>query len=312
MADYEATPDHWVRRLARRKNVAYPASIEIATILEKHTVLEDEQLEFLERHARSDWTNLCAGLPQFRTEFAGVLALIRDAESAEARWRAFQFLSHAVTFVGQEFLRPAVRQLLPCFFRMYPTGKVVVIRYDTRVDLAAGMLRFMYAAAQAPLQELVKDGSSHGVATLREWHMTSLSHLMPALLDFFSYLFYPFVGGARAILPGLAFYFLLDPPEKHMPGPFPRNWLAFASNSATFADEAVDGIKLATEPKGPTAHRAGHQRFCHDTGFGAEDRLCLLRWYLGCLNRLFFELTDAANFTANLDREGVIDPVFWI
>lgn len=212
--------------------------------------------------------------------------------------------------MAPEFLGSILHQhLLPCFFRLYPGGKLVVLRYDTRIDVAAAALRTIYAMAQAPLPELAKD-KSHGLGTLREWHMTSLAHLMPALLDFFSYLFYPFVGGARANLPGLAFLFLLDPPDKYMPGPFPRSWLAFPGKSATFADEALNVLEIAKDHKGPVAQRAGHHRFCHECGFSADDRLRLLEWYIGRLNRFLFELTDAANFTGGSNPNEPVDPVF--
>jgi hypothetical protein len=310
LGDYEATTDCWVRRYARRKDVAFPASIEVDAVLEANTLLDNDCFAFLERHAQSEWVRFQSELPQFQTEFTELIELIRDAENAQNRWRGMYFLACAIAFVAPEFRRAVLRDhLLPCFFRLYPQAKIVVLRYNTNIDAGAAMLRTMYAMAQAPLPELAKD-SSQGVGTLREWHMTSLSDLMPALLDFFNYLFYPFVGGTCANLPGLAFLFLLDPPEIHKPGFFPRNWLAFASANATFAKETVDMVELAQDPKGPAAHRAGHHRFCHAHGFGAEDRLQLLYWYIGRLNRFLFELTDVANFTHDLDPAATVDPVF--
>ena len=200
-------------------------------------------------------------------------------------------------------------ELLPAFFRLYPQGKVVVLRYDTRIDIAAAAMRSTYGAALAPLPALSAD-ATHGVVTLREWHLTSLAHLMPTLLDFFHYLFYPFIGGARANLPGIAFLFLTDPMDEHVPGQFPRNWLGFASAIAMFADESVNPLEIVKDHTGPTAQRAGHHRFLHTTRFSADDRVELLRWYIGRLNRVLFELTDVCNFTEGLDREAAIDPVF--
>src|SRR5262249_3111226 len=114
----------------------------------------------------------------------------------------------------------------PCYFRLYPQGKVVVLRYDTGVDDASAGLRVLYAMAQAPVPDLLNEGF-RGVRTLCQWHMTSLTRLMPALLDLFSHLFYPCVGGPGAGLQGLVFLFLLAPAEQHTPPPFPRNWLGY-------------------------------------------------------------------------------------
>src|SRR5262249_12237777 len=153
---------------------------------------------------------------------------------AEERWRGLYRLAQALFYVGPDLLRPMFRQhVAPCFFRMYPKGKIAVLRYDTGVDEAAATLRVLYAMAQAPLPELTGD-NFRGVQTLRQWHMTSLARLMPALLDLFSHLFYPFVGGTCGGHYGLTFLFLLDPAERHMPASFPRNWLGFPSRSASF------------------------------------------------------------------------------
>ncbi len=211
MADYQATSDHWVRRIARSRKATPPTSIEVVGVVDRTVPLDDGQLAFLNRHFESEWTKVCGDLPQIRMDFADAVKLLNKAENAKERWRAFYFLSSAISFVGSDFLRPMLRDhAIPCFFRLYPKGKVVILRYDTSVDSSACLMRTMYAMAQVPVEELKRN--SEGVATLRGWHMTSLSHLMPAFLDFFNYLFYPFVGGARANLPGLEFMFLLDPP----------------------------------------------------------------------------------------------------
>jgi hypothetical protein len=310
VAGYQATPDHWIRLPERRKGIRTPKSIEIVSVIDKRQTLDDERLAFLERHAQSDWAKVCAELPQFRMPFEEVVEMVNDAENAEERWRAFYFLSCAINLAAPESLRQILRShLLPAFFRLYPQGKVVVLRYDTRIDSAAAAMRSAYGAALAPLPALAADATS-GVSTLREWHLMSLSHLMPALLDFFNYLFYPLVGGARANLPGMAILFLTDPMDEHVPGYFPRNWLGFASASAVFAQERTDPLEVVRDQRGPAAQRAGHHRFLHTTRFSADDRIELLRWYVGRLNRMLFELTDVCNFTEGLLRETAIDPVF--
>ena len=237
-ADYEVTSDHWARHRARRKGVAPPASIRIAAVLGQATAEGDQSLDFLEGLTDSQWAKVASELPQLRTAFTDAIELVKDAEKAENRWRAFYFLSSAIAFVAPEFLRPLLRQhLLPCFFRMYPEGKLVVLRYDTSVDTAASALRALYAMAQAPWAELAKK-SVPGVATLREWHMTSLAYMMPALLDFFNYLFYLFLGGASFptyrsrhchLLGVFSFFaFLLDAALLGLIGEraLPREWVA--------------------------------------------------------------------------------------
>jgi hypothetical protein len=308
--DYEITPDHWVRRRARRKGVRFPASIEVVTVLDRDTSLDDDRLAFLETHSRSRWTTLEAGTVTFRGDFDMLVEVVERAAEGEERWRALYRWAQALFFVGPELLRPMLRRhVAPCFFRLYPQGKVVVLRYDTGVDESAAILRVLYAMAQAPLPELVKEGFK-GVRTLGRWHMTSLTSLMPALLDLFNHIFYPAVGGVCAGLPGLVFLFLLDPPEQHAVAPFPRNWLGFPARSASFAREAANLVEIVQDVHGPAHERAGHHRFCHTQGFSAEDRLRLLRWYVERLNRLLFELTDAANFTEGHDPQAVLDPVF--
>ncbi len=271
--------------------------------------MDDSRLAFFDDHIRSRWIRLEAAGKRFRGEPDGLVELLHEAETSEDRWRCMYRLAQALFYVGPERLRPMFReQVAPCFFRLYPKGKIVVLRYDTSVDEAASVLRTLYAMAQAPLPELLSN--FQGIQTLQNWHMTSLTRLMPALLDLFNYLFYPFVGGTCANLFGLDFLFLLDPPEQHTPPPFPRNWLGFPSRSASFGREAADAIEVVTNFRGPAYWRDAHQRLCHTRVFTAEERLDLLRWYVARVNRVLYELTDVANFTEGGDLLAPVDPIF--
>jgi hypothetical protein len=312
LGGYEATPDDWVRRRARRKGAQFSGSIEVVTVLDRDTPLDDEALAFLEKHARSEWTALESGWKQVRADPEDLVDAVGEAETVEERWRGLYRLAQALFYIGPEVsrLRPMFRQqVAPCFFRLYPQGKIVVLRCDTAVDGAAALLRLLYATSQAPSQELLAD-DFRGIQTLQQWHMASLSRLMPALLGLFNHLFYPHVGGACACLHGLVFLFLMDPPEQHIPAPFPRNWLGFPSRSASFGREAVDAVEVIQAFNGPAYQRESHQRFCHAHGFSAEERVKLLRWFIDRVNRLLYELTDVANFTQDHDPQAVLDPVF--
>lgn len=311
LGDYQVLTDSWARRHARRKGARFAESIRLVSIIGRDTPLDNDCLSFLEEHARSRWVEFESGQPiQLRAQPEILVNGVQSAELGEDRWRGLYRLSQALYFVGPERLRPMFReQVAPCFFRLYPRGKVVVLRYDTAVDEAAAILRTFYALALAPLPELAGK-EFRGVQTLRRWHMASLTGLMPALLDLFDFLFYPFVGGVCAGMPGLVFLFMLDPAEEHRPAPFPRNWLGFPSCSPSFGREEVDPLEMIRDPRGPVHRRAGHHRLCHAQGFSADERLDLLRWYIRRINRVLYELTDVCNFTAGHDPQAVVDPIF--
>src|SRR5262245_8346707 len=216
LGDYEATPERWVRRSARRRGVQFPEFITIATVLDRDTVLDDDCLAFPDEHSRSEWVRLEWEDVRLRAD-QDVLVEVVEAASSEDRWRGMYRLAQALFYAGAERLRPMLRQYVaPCFFRLYPEGKIVVLRYGTDLDTAAAIQRTLYTLAQAPLPELTKCGFP-GFQTLSNWHLASLTHLLPLLLDLFCHLFYPFVGGASGCLPGLAFAFLFEPPERHVP-----------------------------------------------------------------------------------------------
>src|SRR5262249_54862011 len=146
----------------------------------------------------------------------------------------------ALAYAGPQRLRPILRdRVAPCFFNLYPQGKIAVVRYDAENDNAAALMRTLLAAAQTPLRE-VREGNFAGIGTLQDWHSNSLTLIGPLLFDLFLYLFYPFVGGYRAGLVGLDFLFLFEPAEKYVPDLYPRNWLAVASRAADFGRERVD------------------------------------------------------------------------
>jgi hypothetical protein len=310
--DYEAISDHWVRRKARRKGTHFAGSIEIVSVLDRETPLDDTVLSFLEKHAHSEWIAAESEWKKVRADQEILIEAVERAETIEERWRGLYRLTQALFYIGPEVsrLRPMFRQqVAPCFFRLYPQGRIVVLRYDMAVDGAAAGLRFLYATSQAPAKELLSE-PFRGIQTLQQWHMASLTRLMPALLDLFNHLFYPFVGGTCANLYGLVFLFLMDPAEQHTPAAFPRNWLGYPSRSASFGREDVDAIEVIQSSNGPAYWRESHQRFCHAHGFNAEARVELLRWFIERLNRLLYELTDPANFTEGHDPQAVLDPVF--
>ena len=152
-------------------------------------------------------------------------------------------LDQALNYAGPDRLKPLLREyVVPCFFDLYPEGKIAVVRYNMEHDNAAALMRTLYTAAQTPLQETMKGGFK-GIRTLQGWHLNSLIPVGPLLLDIFLYLFYPFIGGYRGGPPGLDFLFLFEPAEKYMPDLYPRNWLAVASTTAGFGHEQVDFFK---------------------------------------------------------------------
>jgi hypothetical protein len=310
--DYEVVSGGWVRRRARRKGTPFTGTIEVVTVLDRDSPLDDQALAFLEGHARSEWIQAEAQWKRYRANPDVLLEAVERAETVEERWRGLYRLSQALFYIGPEVsrLRPMFRQrVAPCFFRLYPQGKIVVLCYDMAVEEVAALLRILYATSYAPAHEFLGD-QYRGVQTLQLWHLASLTRLMPALLDLFNHLFYPFVGGACAGLYGLAFLFLMDPAEQHTPAAFPRNWLGFPSRSASFGREAIDSVEVVQQFNGPVYWREGHQRFCHAQGFSAEERVQLLRWFIDRVNRLLYELTDVANFTRDHDPQAVLDPVF--
>jgi hypothetical protein len=308
--DYETTPDCWARRRARKRGTRFPASLEIVDVLDRETALDNDRLAFIERHASSKWVRVERGHVQFRADLNGLAEGVKGAETFEDRWRGMYRLSQALFYAGPEWLGMMLRQhVAPTFFRLYPNGKIVVLRYDTGVDEAAAIQRCLYAFAQTPLPNLVQ-GGFEGIQTLLKWHSGSLTGLVPRLLNLFFSLFYPFVGGACGGPVGLVFVFLFDPPEQHTLLPFPRNWLAFASQSASFGKEEADIMEMVQNLNGPAHQRASHQRYQHAQGFTVAERLSFLHWYIARLNRLLYELTDACNFPKGGDPEVAVDPVF--
>ena len=298
---------------ARKKGSFLSESIKTVAVLDKSSAQDESSFGFLADGPNSEWAKYCDDLPQFRMEASDCVKLIQEAENEKSRSRAMYYLASAIAFAAPAHVRPLLREhCLPCIFRLYPKAKVVAIRFDTKIDSGAALLRSLYALAQSPFPEL-KNDSPEGVCSLREWHMLSVPKLLPTLLDCFNYMFYPFVGGSRIMLPngfGICLLILFDNPEKHVPGKYPRNWLAVPSSSASFATESFDLVEFATDYRGPLAQRIGHHRFCHEHGFGVEDRLTLFKWYISRLNRLLYELVDCANFTTDLKKENTIDPIF--
>jgi len=308
--DYEVTPDQWARRRSRKKGAPFPASLEIVAEVDKDTVLDKNRLAFIEQHCDSKWVRSEKQSLQFRAKLDVLVDAVKKVETSEDRWRGMYRLTQALFYADRNWLSMIFRQhVAPCFFKLYPQGKIVVIRHDTAIDEAAAVLRCMYAFGQAPLPNLVQ-GGFQGVRTLHHWHSGSLLQLIPLLLNLFNYVFYPFVGGVCGGPPGLEFLFLFDPPEQHSLVPFPRNWLALPSNSASFGKESVTSLDVFLTPGSPAHQRGSHQRYQHPKGFDVSERLSFLSWYIERLNRLFYELTDVCNFTIDHDPEAPVDPVF--
>jgi hypothetical protein len=301
-SDYEAA-GQWVRRRARKKVVEddqnqkspFIESFQVIDILDKDTNLTEQRLAFVDDYFKSEFAN--SGVPRLTTENDVLLSLVESAATEERRCLGMYRLEKALAYAGPQRLKPILRDhVAPCFFKLYPEGKVAVIRYNSENDDAAALMRVLYAAAQNPFQEVQK-GGFQGIRTLQDWHLNSLTLLGPLLFDLFTYLFYPFIGGYRGGPVGLDFLFLFEPAERYTPDLYPRNWLAVASTAAGFGRERFDLYESLREFQGPAWQHAAHQRFQHGQPYTVAERLALLKWYVGQVNRLLYELADVANFT---------------
>src|SRR5262249_19305816 len=137
--DYEAQGE-WVRRHGRRKGASIIESLELVDILDRDALLDDERLSFIERHFRSEYE--ANNLPSYRTDNDTLHKLVASAESESNRWRGMYRLVQALSFAGPQRLRPLLREYVaPCFFRLYPGGRVAIVRYNLAYDSAAAMLR---------------------------------------------------------------------------------------------------------------------------------------------------------------------------
>lgn len=305
--DYDAAGP-WVRRRARKKGGRFIESFRLINVLDNDADLTGQRLAFVDDYFRSEYAN--TGEPELTTVSANLVRLVEDAASEQRRCLGMYRLAQALCLAGPQRLKPVLRDyVLPCFFKLYPEGKVAVIRYNAENDGAAALMRIMYAAAQTPLQD-VQQGSVAGIQTLQDWHLNSLTQLGRLLFDLFAYLFYPYVGGFRGGPVGLDLLFLFEPAERYTPDLFPRNWLAVASTTADFGTERVEFYEAIQDFQGSAWQHAAHQRYQHSRGYTVGQRLDLLRWYIERINRLLYELTDVANFTEGRSPEGLIDPVF--
>jgi hypothetical protein len=148
--DYEAAGP-WVRRRVRKKGGLLIESFQLIDILDKDADLTDKRLAFVDDYFNSEFAN--SGVPRLTTESENLLRLVESAASEERRCLGMYRLEQALAYAGPQRLRPVLRDhVLPCFFKLYPEGKVVVIRYNPENDNAAALMRTMYTAAQTPLQ----------------------------------------------------------------------------------------------------------------------------------------------------------------
>jgi hypothetical protein len=147
--DYEASGP-WVRRRGRKKGGRFIDSFQIIDVLDRHSDLTGERLGFVDDYSRSEFAN--ANVPRLTTEGDNLLGLVQSAGTEECRWRGMYRLEQALHFAGPQRLKLLLRDhVAPAFFRLYPEGKVAVIRYNPENDGAAALMRTLYAAAQTPL-----------------------------------------------------------------------------------------------------------------------------------------------------------------
>jgi hypothetical protein len=300
----------WVRRRERRTGRTPAPAFEILDEFDRSAEMGGDRLSFVD----SFFSTSQFADPRFGQVEADTVetlsALVREAGTTAERWFGMYRLLAAVSLAGPARLKSLFRnEVAPLFFRLYPEGRIVVVRSHEAIDHAAASMRIHYALAQAPVGAFA--GPDYpGMNMLQGWHSNSLMSFGQVLFAFLNHAFYPFIGGVRGGPPGLDFLFLLDPPERFTPRLFPRSWLALASAAADFGQEHVDFAESIRELLSPAWQRAAHQRGRHDTGFSAAERVELLRWYVGRVNRLLFEATDLANFTEGRDPSAPIDPVF--
>lgn len=305
-ADYEVA-GQLVRRRARRKGACPVVSLRLTETFDRDSTLDNDCLDFIDAYFRSEFAT--SGVPELTAEQDTLVSAIKDA-SRERRCLGVRYLADALGYAGPHRLKSILRDhVAPAFFKLYPQGKIAVVRYDAHNDNAAALMRMFYAAAQTPLPDLQQGGFA-GIRTLQDWHLNSVTMLGPVLFQLFFHLFYPFIGGFRGGPPGLDFVFLFEPAESYELDVYPRNWLAVGSTTAGFGRQDFDLYASLREFQGAAGRQAAHQRFLHDRGYTVAQRLTLLGWYVEQANRLLYELTDVANFTEGQAPDGHIDPVF--
>jgi hypothetical protein len=307
--DYTAISNDWVRRRGRAKNTAFVEPMKIVSTIDRTTVIDENTFEFVKDY-------FCIGYPTAKeqlgvAEFSSLTELARDAEDhPDRRWYGMSNLGKALLFAGKAQLIPLLRDhVIPWFLKTYPQGKIVSVSYSYEYFRMPRKLKATYTAAQTPITDFKK----YGIATfptLEMWQTASVVEFGKLLLDFFGYLFYPYISAYQTGPFGLTFLFLFDPAEKYEPPIFPQDWMAIPRSHAGFGEEDFDRSETLKDMKGQVAMRAAHQRYLHSHCFSADERLLLLEWLLGKINRLFYELTDVASFTEDFDPDRPIDPVF--
>jgi hypothetical protein len=257
-SDYEAAGP-WIRRRARKRGGRLQESIKVQAVFDAQSDLAAEQFDFIEEYFR-DPELIRAEQRRVTTESEVLQDLVSTAAKGECRRRDMYRFVQALCLAGPQRLRPLLREYVaPSFFKLYPNGRIVILRYCTDNDDAAAAMRALYAGTQSPVTE-ISGRNFAGIRTLQEWHLNSAIQIGPLFLNLFNYLFYPFVAGYRGGPPGLDFLFLFEPAEKYEPEPYPRNWLAVASSAASFGRERVDFYAALTDFQGPDWQHASHQR----------------------------------------------------
>jgi hypothetical protein len=299
-----------IRRHGRRIGTQFTEMLRIQAVFDSRSALDRSQFNFVDDYFR-DSVYQKLDVTRLQADHADTLRNLAAAPlKGEDRAIALRMMLDGVMLAGRNEVVPYLMDhAFPTFFSLYPKGRIVAVLLSDRFDHAAAALRCLYAASQAPdqdLQELRKQFV--GMSMLQNWHSGSLLTAWPLYFSILNHLFYPFVSAVRGGPPGLDFVFLFDPAEAYSPRRFPRSWLASGSSVADFGKEGFDVFAAIEDFKGPKWQDAAHQRVRCTSAYSAIEQEGLLRWYVEHLNRFLFELTDLANFTKKPD--GFIDPVF--
>lgn len=291
--------ERWVRDKARIQKAPAPWLIRRVASITKDSFGQEYTYAFIDRAARQRY----AQTQQRVTASWDTLVSLTRAEKADSRWRWLYALSTAVSLADPDALATLLRlHALPAFFAVYPAGRVLFYESNYEYESRYGLLRGMYSLSHYDVADLQPD---RGFATLRQWQTLDTLTQPRTLFTLLGVALYPYVHIETAGPIGLRVLFVLDPPERYEPPPFPSSWLSFPQSHWDFGDQERDHVAVLAGQEPSARESAAHGRFRHQRSFSSIEIETLVDWMAARFNELAFHLADPCEFVV----DGCVDAV---
>ncbi|MGN8094756.1 hypothetical protein [Methylobacterium sp. 22177] len=273
----------WIRDPARVQGSNLQPAAQVVEIISQGNFGTATSFSSVARVAASAYGRFGAATASPRSD-CNIDAFKSDHKSAKGIYD----LTYAVSSCQAQQLQDLLREdIAPEFFRLFPSGKIVVISTNYEFEKRYGGIRLGYTLSQYDASTLP---STPDLKALQAWQMLTPMHQLRTVLDLGMLALYPVLAYFQAARPGMNIIFIPGELVEIQQPDFPASWLDIYRSRWDFA-RGPSGSSF-TKVHSLKQPFIAQRRYLQTNGFDSNQVVQWLEWLVNKYNDLAVRMTD--------------------